>query len=147
MCNAEINDPPSRFCMNQVLFQADIWLESVRRSRICQKPCGERGKMALSQESPGVCWLTLFVCVCVCVCVRTLSHVRFFATPGTVVRQASLSMEFSRREYQSGLPFPLGYLPDPRVEPHLFCLLDRHADSLAPAPSGKPIFLCVLLIY
>ena len=36
-----------------------------------------------------------------------LSRVRFFATPCTVVRQASLSMEFSRQEYGSGLPFPL----------------------------------------
>ena len=31
------------------------------------------------------------------VCV--LSHVRFFATPWTVARQAHLSMEFSRQEY------------------------------------------------
>ena len=35
-----------------------------------------------------------------------LSHVRLFATPRTVACQASLSMEFSRQEYQSGLPFP-----------------------------------------
>ena len=80
MCNAEINDPPFHFCMNQVLFQADVWLESVRRSRIWQKPCGERGKMALSQESPGVCWLILYhenifcgVCVCVCACTQLCS--------------------------------------------------------------------------
>ena len=37
---------------------------------------------------------------------RTLSHVRFFATPWTVARQAHLSIEFSRQEYWSGLPFP-----------------------------------------
>ena len=34
------------------------------------------------------------------------SHVRLFATPQTVIRQAPLSMGFSRQEYQSGLPFP-----------------------------------------
>ena len=39
-----------------------------------------------------------------------------FATPWTVA-QASLSMEFSRQEYWSGLPFPsLGDLPDPEIE-------------------------------
>ena len=35
-------------------------------------------------------------------------------TPGTVACQAPLSMEFSRKEYWSGLPFPSpGNLPDP----------------------------------
>ena len=33
-------------------------------------------------------------------------HVQLFATPQTVARQAPLSMEFSRQEYRSGLPFP-----------------------------------------
>ena len=35
-----------------------------------------------------------------------LSCVRLFATPWTVARQAPLSLEFSRQEYWSGLPFP-----------------------------------------
>ena len=35
------------------------------------------------------------------------SHVQFFATLWTVVRQAPLSMGFSRQEYWSGLPCPL----------------------------------------
>ena len=34
------------------------------------------------------------------------SHVQFFVTPWTIVLQDSLSMEFSRQEYWSGLPFP-----------------------------------------
>ena len=39
-------------------------------------------------------------------------------TPWTVAHQAPLSMEFSRQEYWSGLPFPSpGYLPDPGVKP------------------------------
>ena len=46
------------------------------------------------------------------------SHVRLFLTPWTVACQAPLSMEFSRQEYQSGLPFPPpGHLPDPGIEP------------------------------
>ena len=39
-------------------------------------------------------------------CVCMLSHVQLFAAPGTVAHQAPLSMEFSRLEYWSGLPFP-----------------------------------------
>ena len=35
-----------------------------------------------------------------------LSPVRISATPWTVARQAPLSMEFSKQEYWSGLPFP-----------------------------------------
>ena len=50
----------------------------------------------------------------VCVCAWLLCHVRLFVTPWTVARQAPLSMEFSRQEYWSGLPFPPpGDLPDP----------------------------------
>ena len=50
-----------------------------------------------------------------CVCV--LSHVCLFATPWTVTRQTPLSMEFSRQEYWSGLPFPTpGDLPNPGIE-------------------------------
>ena len=37
--------------------------------------------------------------------------------PGTVASQAPMSMEFSRQEYWSGLPFPsLGDLPDPEIK-------------------------------
>jgi len=39
------------------------------------------------------------------------------ASVWTVALQAPLSMEFSRQEYWSGLPFPsLGDLPDPEIE-------------------------------
>ena len=38
--------------------------------------------------------------------VKLLSHVQLFVTPWTVAYQAPLSMEFSRQEYWSGLPFP-----------------------------------------
>ena len=31
--------------------------------------------------------------------------------------QAPLSMEYSKQEYWSGLPFPSGELPDPGIEP------------------------------
>ena len=38
--------------------------------------------------------------------VKSVSRVRFFATPWTVAYQAPSSMGFSRQEYWSGLPFP-----------------------------------------
>ena len=55
--------------------------------------------------------------------------------PWTVACQAPLSMDFSRQEYWSGLPFPsLGDLPNPGSEPRspalqviLYCL--RHQGS------------------
>ena len=65
------------------------------------------------------------VCVCVCVCVRTrtcacaqaLSCVRLFVTPWTKTRQAPLSVEFSRQDYLSRLPFlPPVNLLSPRIE-------------------------------
>ena len=46
--------------------------------------------------------------------VKSLSHVWLFETPWTVAHQAPPSMELSRQEYWSGLPFPSpGDLPDP----------------------------------
>ena len=44
--------------------------------------------------------------LCVCVSSVTQSYNRLFVTPWTVARQAPLSLEFSRQEYWSGLPFP-----------------------------------------
>ena len=49
--------------------------------------------------------------------VKLLSRVRLFATPWTGAYQAPWSMEFSRQEYWSGLPFPsAGDLPNPGIE-------------------------------
>ena len=46
-----------------------------------------------------------------------LSHVWLFTTPWTIVHRAPPSMEFSRQEDWSGLPFPPpGDLPDPGIE-------------------------------
>ena len=59
---------------------------------------------------------------------KSFSHVQLFATPWTVACQTSLSMEFSRQEYWSRLPFPSpGDLPDPKIEPGSPAL---QADSL-----------------
>ena len=63
-----------------------------------------------------------------------LSCVQFFATPWTEAHQTSLSMEFSRQEYWSELPYPSpGDLPKAGIKP-LFLM------SPALAPPEKPIF-------
>ena len=67
--------------------------------------------------------------------VKSLSHVRLFATPWTVAYQAPLSMGFSRQLYWSGLPFPSpGDLPYPGIEPGSPALL---TDALPSEPPGK----------
>ena len=56
--------------------------------------------------------------------------------PWTLAHQAPLSMEFSRQEYWSGLPFPFpGDLPSPWIEPRSLAL---QVYSLPVEPQGKP---------
>ena len=64
-------------------------------------------------------------------------------TPWTVAHQAPPSMEFSREEYWSGLPFPSpGDLPDPGIEPRSLAF---QADALPsePVEEIKPIYKVV----
>ena len=57
-------------------------------------------------------------------------------TPWIVAHQAPLTMEFSRQEYWSGLPFPSpGDLPNPGIESRSPAL---QADSLPSEPPRKP---------
>ena len=65
-----------------------------------------------------------------------LSHVQLFAAPWTATHQAPLSMEFSRQEYWSGVPFPIpGDLHGPGIKPWV-CI----SVSLAsPALSGRSL--------
>ena len=68
--------------------------------------------------------------------VKSLSRVQLFLTPRTVAHQAPPSMEFSRQEYWSRLPFPSpGDLPDLGIEPGSPTL---QADALPSEPPGKP---------
>ena len=73
--------------------------------------------------------------------VKSLSCVQLFATPWTVAHQAPPSMEFSRQQYWSGLPFPSpGYLPDPGIEPRSPAL---QADALLSEPPGRVKFIAI----
>ena len=59
-------------------------------------------------------------------------------TPWTVAGQTPLSMEFSRQENWSGLPFPSPEdLPNPGIEPESPVW---QVDSLPSKPPGKPSF-------
>ena len=65
-----------------------------------------------------------------------LSHVQLFVTPGTVARQAPLSMGFFRQKRGTGLPFPPpSHLSFPGIEPASSAL---QAGSLPAETSGKP---------
>ena len=66
-------------------------------------------------------------------------------TPWTAAHQAPQSMEFSRQEYWSGLPFPSpGGLPNPGIEPGSPAL---EADALTSEPPGKPYQIYMISVY
>ena len=70
-----------------------------------------------------------FLCVCM---LSSFSLVQLFATPWTVDHQAPLSMEFSRQEYWSGLPFlASGIFLTQGLNLHLLCLLHWQKGSLS----------------
>ena len=102
-------------------------------------------------------WLTYsppYLCACSVVLVVSDS-----ATPWTVVCQAPLSMEFSRREYWSGLPcLSPGDLPNPGIEPVSPVSPALQADSLLLSHRESPLLyvsmcvcvyvcVCVYIIY
>ena len=67
---------------------------------------------------------------------QSLSHVQLFVAPWSVAHQAPMSVEFSRQEYWSGLPFPSpGDLLNPGIEPGSPAL---QADSLPFEPPESP---------
>ena len=74
--------------------------------------------------------------MCVCVCVLVTQLCLILCDPlRTIAHQAPLSMELSRQEYWSGLPFPPPRdLPDPEIEPGSPAL---QVVSLQVEPPGK----------
>ena len=60
-------------------------------------------------------------------------------TPWTIAYEAPLSMEFSRQEYWTGLPFPTpGDLPDPGIKPVSLASPALAVDSLPLRHLGSP---------
>ena len=67
----------------------------------------------------------------------SLNHVWFFLTPWTVDWLAPLSMEFSRQEYWSKLPFPSpGDLPYPGIKPRSPALQGNSLPTVVLKKSG-----------
>ena len=65
-------------------------------------------------------------------------------TSGTIARQAPLSMEFSRQEYWSGLPFPSpGDLPNPGIQPASPVLAGGFFTTELPGKSLIKVIVCV----
>ena len=64
---------------------------------------------------------------------RMLSCARLFVTPWTVAHQAALSIEFSRQENWSGLPFPPpGEIPNPGIK--------SVSPGFITVPFGNPLY-------
>ena len=88
-----------------------------------------------SSKSHVIIYIDKYICICI---LKSLSHVRLFVTPWTVVYQAPQSMEFSRQEYWSGLPFPSPEdLPNSGIEPGFPAL---QADALLSEPPGEEVY-------
>ena len=72
-------------------------------------------------------------------CVQSLSHVHLFVALWTIGHQAPLSMEFSRQEYWSRLPFPTpGDLPSSEIKLKFLTSLVLAGGSFITVPPGKP---------
>ena len=64
-------------------------------------------------------------------------------TPWTVARQFPLSMEFSRQEYWSGLPFPTpGALSDPGIKPKSLVSPALAGGFFITKPPENPMCVC-----
>ena len=83
------------------------------------------------------------MCVCVCMCVCTQSCLTL-ATPWAVACQVLLSVEFSRQEYWSALPFlSPGDLSNARLKPASPALAGRFFTTSASWEEvGNQSFLC-----
>ena len=79
-----------------------------------------------------------------CMCVLATQSCSTRCNPMDCTCQAPLSMEFSRQEYWSGLPFPSpGDLPNPGIKPRSPAL---QADTLRSKPKRKPIYVWLMII-
>ena len=82
-----------------------------------------------------------------CVCAQSLSSDQLFTTPWTIDCQIPLSVEFSGREYWSGLPFPPpGDLSNPGIKPMSLMSLDFASGLFTSAPPGNPLSVSECLV-
>ena len=75
------------------------------------KYLGENGGLDVKMNWVAICQI---ISISLDLCSLNYLIIQFFVTSWTVAHQAPPSVEFSRQEYWSGLPFPFpGDLPDP----------------------------------
>ena len=85
--------------------------------------------------------------VCVCVCARSVAQLCPTLCNPVDCSQASLSMEFSRQEYWTGLPFPSpGGLPDARIKCESLVSVALAGGFFPTVPPGKPILYKIVCI-
>ena len=111
------------------------------------RPVSENGKLSffffffIAEQNSTV---YVYTCVCVCVCAHVLRCVQLFETPQTVACHPPLSMNFSRQEHWSRLPFPTpGNLPDPGIKLTSLYFLHCQVGSLLLVPFEKLICIYV----
>ena len=79
-----------------------------------------------------------------CLCAQLLSHVRHFAVPWTVARQAPRPWDFSIQEYWNRLQSPSsGDLPHPEIKPMSPALAGGFFTS---KPPGKPYWNIIYIL-
>ena len=89
--------------------------------------------------------LCIFVYIYACACM--ISHIRLFI-PWTVAHQAPLSMEVSRQECWSGLPFPSpGDFPDSEIEVISLASPALAGGFFTTEPPGKSTYTCNSLLF
>ena len=81
-------------------------------------------------------------------CAQLLSLVQLLETPWMIACQAPLSMEFSRQEYWSGLPFPPPEdLPYPGIKLMSPASPTLAVDSLPLSHLGSLAYIQICVIY
>jgi len=134
---------------SSVQFSRSVVSDSLRPHELqhVRPPCPSPTPRVHSDSRPSSQWchpaisyvLSLDACVLWC------SVVSDSVTPWSVACQAPLSMEFSKQEYWSGLPFPSpGDLPNPGIKPRSSAL---QADSLPFEPSVRPVYSYIFIFY
>ena len=79
-------------------------------------------------------------------CSVTQSRLTLFDPMDYIAHQAPLSMEFSRQEYWSELPFPSpGDHPDPRIKPTSLASSACQVDSFLLHHLGSPVVMVVVV--
>ena len=106
---------------------------SVYLKVVCQLELSKSGKNLLSR------WAALGID-----CAQSLSRVRLFETPWTVVHQSPLSMGILQARILEWVAMPSsGDFPNPGIKPRSPTL---QTDSLISEPSGKLSAACLLLL-